>query len=184
MKAPVISDRCIQGLNLHRRTEVVIKILDLGIRMLIVHPFPFELAPSIPNISFHVDLDRSTLIQDQEDGDMVVAVGSVRPWPSGMNGNAHPGERQSAVGEIIPVPFIDRDYMGDVGGYGGRPLGRKDRWCVSARSWGIPAQGIARRRTPSCNWGVRVGDRGGRVPDLVGHGRGSCFYEVGKVSGG
>jgi hypothetical protein len=121
VKFPVISERCIQGVNLHRRTEVVISKLDLGIRMLIAHPLPFELAPSVPNISFYVDLDRSTLIQDQEDRDMVVAMGSVRPCPSGMDGDAHPRECRSTVGKIIPVPFIERDYMGGIGGYSDRP---------------------------------------------------------------
>jgi hypothetical protein len=177
VKFPVISDRCIQGLNLHRRTEVVINKLDLGIRMLIVHPLPFELAPSVPSISSYVDLDRSTLIQDQEDRDMVVDVGSVRPCPNGMDGDAHPRECRSTVGEIILVSFIERDYMGDIGGYSGRPWGRKKRWCVSAWSWGIPTRGITRGRTPNCGWDVRVGDRGGRVVDLVGHGRGSCYNE-------
>jgi hypothetical protein len=90
-------------------------MLDLRQRLLIIYQLPLELASSVPVISPHVNLDCSTLIQDQEDGDMIVTVDRVRPCPSGMNGHAHPRERRVVVVEMFPISFCERDNMANAG---------------------------------------------------------------------
>lgn len=127
MQFPFISDRSVKSLDRHGRTGIVIKKLDLGTRMLIAHQLPDKLAPSVPIISSHVNLNCSTLIEDQEDGDMVAAVGRVRPCPGGMNGNAHLRERRRVVLETSLVQTtIKSDDMGEAGGYRARTCGRRD----------------------------------------------------------
>ena len=89
VELPVISDRPIQGLDLHWPPEVAVKKFDLRIRMIIRYLLPYELASPVTGFSSHIELDIFTLVQDQEDGDMVVAVGRVRPCTSGMDSDAH-----------------------------------------------------------------------------------------------
>lgn len=82
--------------------------------MLVIYQLPLQLASSVSIIGSHVNLNRSTTVKNQENGDMVVTVHRALPGPSSMNGDAHLCERGGVILKVLSVLLCERNDVADV----------------------------------------------------------------------